>query len=115
MAEAVSAAGSPAGGQGRAVTGLVDRLDQRGRPKGVVRRGNRAPATAGRGPVAVELGRPRTVEPAVAGRVADSDPSCPQCGSAEVEELSRFGSTACKALWRCLACREPFDYLKPAG
>ena len=38
--------------------------------------------------------------------------SCPQCGSAEVEELAGFGSTPCKALWRCTACREPFDYFK---
>lgn len=38
--------------------------------------------------------------------------ACPQCGSAEVEELAGFGSTACKALWRCTSCREPFDYLK---
>jgi ring-1,2-phenylacetyl-CoA epoxidase subunit PaaD len=37
---------------------------------------------------------------------------CPQCGSAETEELSRFGSTACKALWRCRACREPFERMK---
>jgi ring-1,2-phenylacetyl-CoA epoxidase subunit PaaD len=38
---------------------------------------------------------------------------CPRCGSPETEELSRFGSTACKALWRCLACAEPFDHVKP--
>jgi ring-1,2-phenylacetyl-CoA epoxidase subunit PaaD len=38
--------------------------------------------------------------------------ACPQCGSADTEELSRFGSTACKALRRCLACREPFDEFK---
>ena len=38
--------------------------------------------------------------------------ACPQCGSGEVEELAGFGSTACKALWRCRSCREPFDYLK---
>jgi ring-1,2-phenylacetyl-CoA epoxidase subunit PaaD len=37
---------------------------------------------------------------------------CPQCGSSEVEELSGFGSTPCKALWRCVSCREPFDYFK---
>ena len=37
---------------------------------------------------------------------------CPQCGSPDTEELSRFGSTACKALWRCRACREPFDRMK---
>jgi ring-1,2-phenylacetyl-CoA epoxidase subunit PaaD len=38
---------------------------------------------------------------------------CPQCGSPETEELSRFGSTACKSLWRCRSCREPFDRVKP--
>jgi ring-1,2-phenylacetyl-CoA epoxidase subunit PaaD len=37
---------------------------------------------------------------------------CPQCGSPDTEQLSRFGSTACKALWRCRACREPFDAIK---
>jgi ring-1,2-phenylacetyl-CoA epoxidase subunit PaaD len=37
---------------------------------------------------------------------------CPHCGSPETEELSRFGSTACKALWRCRACAEPFDHVK---
>ena len=37
---------------------------------------------------------------------------CPQCGSAEVEEISRFGSTPCKAQWRCKACLEPFDRFK---
>ena len=38
---------------------------------------------------------------------------CPHCGSAHTQELSRFASTACKALYRCLDCREPFDYFKP--
>jgi ring-1,2-phenylacetyl-CoA epoxidase subunit PaaD len=38
---------------------------------------------------------------------------CPRCGSPDTEELSRFGSTACKALWRCRACAEPFDRVKP--
>lgn len=37
---------------------------------------------------------------------------CPQCGSTDTEVLSEFGSTACKALWRCRKCREPFDYFK---
>ena len=37
---------------------------------------------------------------------------CPHCGSPDVEELAGFGSTACKALWRCTSCREPFDYVK---
>ena len=37
---------------------------------------------------------------------------CPQCGSAETEEISRFGSTPCKSLWRCRSCAEPFDLFK---
>jgi ring-1,2-phenylacetyl-CoA epoxidase subunit PaaD len=37
---------------------------------------------------------------------------CPRCGSPETEELSRFGSTACKSLWRCRSCAEPFDHVK---
>ena len=39
--------------------------------------------------------------------------ACPRCGSLDTEEISRFGSTACKALWRCRACAEPFDRVKP--
>ena len=38
--------------------------------------------------------------------------ACPQCGSGNTELLSEFGSTSCKALWRCKSCREPFDYFK---
>jgi ring-1,2-phenylacetyl-CoA epoxidase subunit PaaD len=37
---------------------------------------------------------------------------CPHCGSSHTERLSAFGSTACKALYRCLACREPFEHFK---
>jgi len=37
---------------------------------------------------------------------------CPQCGSLDTKESSRFGSTACKSLWVCRACREPFDHFK---
>ncbi|WP_404935631.1 1,2-phenylacetyl-CoA epoxidase subunit PaaD [Paraburkholderia sp. DHOC27] len=40
-------------------------------------------------------------------------PACPRCGSVHTERLAQFGSTACKALYRCLDCREPFDYFKP--
>ena len=46
-------------------------------------------------------------------RAAAAGPSCPQCGSPDVETISEYGSTPCKALYRCLACREPFDYFKP--
>jgi ring-1,2-phenylacetyl-CoA epoxidase subunit PaaD len=38
---------------------------------------------------------------------------CPRCGSSNTERLSAFGSTACKALWRCMACKEPFEHFKP--
>ena len=38
---------------------------------------------------------------------------CPQCDSENTTETSHFGSTACKALYRCLDCMEPFDYFKP--
>jgi ring-1,2-phenylacetyl-CoA epoxidase subunit PaaD len=51
---------------------------------------------AGRGPVPLRL----------AAR-------CTRCGSPDTEEISHFGSTACKALWRCRACGEPFDLVKP--
>jgi ring-1,2-phenylacetyl-CoA epoxidase subunit PaaD len=40
------------------------------------------------------------------------DVACPRCGSQRTERISEFGSTACKALWRCMACREPFDHFK---
>ena len=46
-------------------------------------------------------------------RLMARDVSCPRCGSARTERLSAFGSTACKALHRCLACREPFEHFKP--
>ncbi|MFJ6573945.1 1,2-phenylacetyl-CoA epoxidase subunit PaaD [Streptomyces sp. NPDC091292] len=56
------------------------------------------------GPVTVTLGPTRTTAP--------EPVHCPHCGSADTELLSRFSSTACKALRRCLACREPFDHFK---
>jgi ring-1,2-phenylacetyl-CoA epoxidase subunit PaaD len=37
---------------------------------------------------------------------------CPQCGSPNTRELSRFASTACKSLWQCRDCAEPFDHFK---
>jgi ring-1,2-phenylacetyl-CoA epoxidase subunit PaaD len=39
--------------------------------------------------------------------------ACPLCGSHDTERLSQFGATACKALYRCRDCREPFEYFKP--
>jgi ring-1,2-phenylacetyl-CoA epoxidase subunit PaaD len=56
-------------------------------------------------PGPVPVGRPVPVTIAVTVR-------CPRCGSPDTEELSRFGSTACKSLRRCRACAEPFDHVK---
>ncbi|MCE4554453.1 1,2-phenylacetyl-CoA epoxidase subunit PaaD [Pelomonas cellulosilytica] len=38
---------------------------------------------------------------------------CPRCDSGATQQLSRFGSTACKSTWRCIDCGEPFEYFKP--
>jgi ring-1,2-phenylacetyl-CoA epoxidase subunit PaaD len=43
---------------------------------------------------------------------ADDAVACPRCGSPATEKISEFGATACKALWRCTSCREPFEYFK---
>lgn len=48
-----------------------------------------------------------------AGSAAAAALACPRCGSHHTERLSAFGSTACKALYRCIACREPFEHFKP--
>ena len=61
------------------------------------------------GPAMPEGGTPirivrRRREPALA---------CPHCGSTHTEQLSAFGSTACKSMYRCLSCREPFEHFKP--
>ncbi|MDH4077583.1 MAG: phenylacetate-CoA oxygenase subunit PaaJ [Acidimicrobiia bacterium] len=60
------------------------------------------PVAPADGPVPVSLGPRR----------ADAQPTCPQCHSARTDMVSEFGSTACKALYRCLDCLEPFDYFK---
>lgn len=73
--------------------------------------------------------RPTQVQPATSGNpqtntqpigfsrrrnTAPHEPiACPQCGAHNTTEISHFGSTACKALYRCLNCLEPFDYFKP--
>jgi ring-1,2-phenylacetyl-CoA epoxidase subunit PaaD len=46
-------------------------------------------------------------------RLMARDVACPRCGSARTERLSAFGATACKSLYRCLDCREPFEHFKP--
>ena len=50
---------------------------------------------------------------AAAGKVSIGlSVKCPQCSSLNTRELTRFGSTSCKALYVCQDCREPFDYFK---
>jgi ring-1,2-phenylacetyl-CoA epoxidase subunit PaaD len=67
-----------------------------------------------------ESGRTKLASAGIAppARVAGPVPvalsvKCPRCGCLDTERLSEFGSTACKALWRCRGCREPFDQIKP--
>jgi ring-1,2-phenylacetyl-CoA epoxidase subunit PaaD len=43
----------------------------------------------------------------------EADVACPRCGSVDTTQTSYFGSTACKALYKCLSCLEPFDHFKP--
>lgn len=52
----------------------------------------------------------RAMLPLVGG--VDAPDACPHCGAHTVEQLAAFGSTPCKALWRCTSCREPFDHFK---
>lgn len=59
--------------------------------------------------VAPPVPRPRSGEPVP----IQLSVRCPQCGSLDTQESSRFGSTACKSLWVCRECREPFDHFKP--
>lgn len=63
------------------------------------------------GPVPVEAGGAQVVH--LHRRGATAAVACLRCGSADTERLAAFGSTACKALWRCRACREPFEHFKP--
>ena len=59
-----------------------------------------------------ERGRERLKAYGIAPPSPSATAECPQCGSADTVEVSRFGSTPCKAQWRCKACFEPFDRFK---
>jgi ring-1,2-phenylacetyl-CoA epoxidase subunit PaaD len=72
-------------------------------------------------PGAVSSAPPGAVSSAPPGAVSSAPPGpvalalsarCPRCGSPDTREISRFGSTPCKALWTCRACLEPFDSFK---
>ncbi len=73
----------------------TDLITESGRAK-LAAAGIAPPSPVGAGPVALRL-----------------SVACPHCGALDTEEISAFGSTACKALWRCRACREPFERVKP--
>ncbi len=59
-----------------------------------------------------EAGKEKLKQFGIAPPEYGEQPICPRCNSADVEKISQFGSTACKALWRCKSCLEPFDYFK---
>jgi len=61
------------------------------------------------GPVAAALSAPLRFMP----RQPPKALACPRCESTNTERISAFGATACKALWRCKACAEPFEHFKP--
>ncbi len=54
----------------------------------------------------------RAIDVSGIARRAAPTVACPHCGSADTRMLSGFGATSCRALYRCNACREPFDYFK---
>ena len=58
------------------------------------------------------LGTMGSALPLLAQPAVQADPACPRCGAREVERIAQFGTTSCKSLWRCCACREPFDHFK---
>jgi ring-1,2-phenylacetyl-CoA epoxidase subunit PaaD len=60
------------------------------------------------GPVDLARGAPLRFVPRAVAPLA-----CPRCESLDTERLAAFGATACKALWRCRACGEPFEHFKP--
>ena len=59
-----------------------------------------------------ERGRDRLKAYGIAPPTPSAEAECPLCGSTDTVEVSRFGSTPCKAQWRCNACLEPFDRFK---
>ncbi len=87
--------------QRRAPAWTTDWISDEGRRKlrayGIAPPSGDAPLSGGSAPIRI---RPRAI-------------ACPRCDSFDTERLSAFGSTACKALYRCGACREPFEYFKP--
>ncbi len=60
-----------------------------------------------------ESGRAKLLEYGIAPPQPGGTPAaCPHCGGTDLERVAQFGSTPCKALWKCRTCLEPFDYFK---
>jgi ring-1,2-phenylacetyl-CoA epoxidase subunit PaaD len=59
-----------------------------------------------------QRGRERLQAYGIAPPTLSATAECPQCGSTDTVEVSRFGATPCKAQWRCNSCREPFERFK---
>jgi ring-1,2-phenylacetyl-CoA epoxidase subunit PaaD len=57
-------------------------------------------------------GRERLQAYGIAPPTMSATAECPQCGSTDTVEVSRFGATPCKAQWRCNSCKEPFERFK---
>ena len=55
---------------------------------------------------------PKKASNSIRALFGEEQVNCPRCNSGDTERISEFGSTPCKAHWRCKACREPFDYFK---
>jgi ring-1,2-phenylacetyl-CoA epoxidase subunit PaaD len=70
------------------------------------------PVALGLGPTRLAAGASPMSSPTPYAETTDEPVRCPHCGSAATSLLSRFSSTACKALRRCDACSEPFDHFK---
>lgn len=60
----------------------------------------------------IKLNQYGIAPPKMSSDKTETPPFCPQCKSPDTKLLSQFGSTACKALYQCNACKEPFDYFK---
>jgi ring-1,2-phenylacetyl-CoA epoxidase subunit PaaD len=88
---------TPAGRRKLAEHGIAPPTTTRSRSTGT---GTSGDIAAGTGPILLQLSATRRSVP------------CPRCGSADTEETSRFAATACRSLWRCRSCLEPFEHVK---
>ncbi|MFC4910250.1 1,2-phenylacetyl-CoA epoxidase subunit PaaD [Actinomadura gamaensis] len=80
-------------------------------PPGPASHGSASRGAGSRGAGSREAAARRGPVPLVLGAVREAL-TCPNCGSRDTEETSRFSSTVCKALWRCRSCSEPFEHVK---